>query len=278
MYTIVYRYMDVPPRDVVTFGLQVVSDLHTEVDNTGFPRCLEPVARNIALCGDIGRPDRPEYHELLDHCAERFQNVFVLMGNHEYYHQTREGAERAVSASCARFPNVHFLNRTGRRVEIGGGVCLRVLGCTLWSHVPDVAATAVSHYLNDYRLIYRDSDSKVCITVDDTNEMHARDRTWLEHRLADESLPTVVLTHHAPLAKGTSHPRHEEYDNHTNRAFATDLSTLMRPQVRLWAFGHTHYPCDFQYQGVRVVSNPHGYERESHIFEPRKVYHVEIPI
>ena len=39
----------------------------------------------------------------------------------------------------------------------------------------------------------------------------------------------------------------------------TEKPTWGEPVVA-WAFGHTHWNCDFEEKGVRIVSNQRGYE------------------
>ena len=50
----------------------------------------------------------------------------------------------------------------------------------------------------------------------------------------------VVLTHHAPLMKGTSHPRFE--GQLLTQGFSTDLESLMGSPVAVWCYGHTVSP------------------------------------
>jgi hypothetical protein len=45
-----------------------------------------------------------------------------------------------------------------------------------------------------------------------------------------------------------------------NSAFATESTgtSCWAPSVKEWAFGHSHYNCDFVRDGVQVVSNQRG--------------------
>ena len=178
-----------------------------------------------------------------------------------------------------QFTNVFPLNRTELLITLGGH-SIRILGCTLWSHIPDDAMVAVTTLLNDYKLIYTShighgDKSTVRVTFNDMNTMHARDRQWLESRLINDGTPTVVLTHYAPLMVGTSSPEYET--RATNHGFATDLSAVFTPNLRLWAFGHTHWACDLVYQNTRIVTNARGYtssERKGYV--PDKVFVVNL--
>jgi len=70
----------------------------------------------------------------------------------------------------------------------------------------------------------------------------------------------VVFTHHAPTLLGTGDPKY--VGGPTNSAFATELTEepgWTSGNVVLWAFGDTHWSCDFEREGVRVYSNQRGY-------------------
>ena len=70
------------------------------------------------------------------------------------------------------------------------------------------------------------------------------------------------MTHHAPTVRDTSDPKFE--GGPTNSAFSTELTAerWWDPRVlKVWMFGHTHWPCDFVRNGVRVLSNAKGYSR-----------------
>jgi hypothetical protein len=69
--------------------------------------------------------------------------------------------------------------------------------------------------------------------------------------------PLIVLSHHAPLTMNTSNPAYE--GDPLSCTHSTDLSALMKPCVKLWAFGHTHWRTDYMFRGVRIYSNPRGY-------------------
>lgn len=92
---------------------------------------------------------------------------------------------------------------------------------------------------------------------------------WLRSeigRLCGNGVDSIaVLTHHTPAMSGTSHPRFEgENANNTQHAFSTDMSALYStaPELKVWAFGHTHFNADFVDGGTRLLSNQRGYAHE----------------
>lgn len=68
---------------------QLISDLHLEYKKEcpqfyKWPE-LPRLCPNLALLGDIGRPFEASYIDFLDAQAKKFENVFVVAGNHEFY-------------------------------------------------------------------------------------------------------------------------------------------------------------------------------------------------
>mmetsp|Transcript_18088 Transcript_18088/g.51032 ORF Transcript_18088/g.51032 Transcript_18088/m.51032 type:complete len:299 (-) Transcript_18088:256-1152(-) len=274
--------------------IQVLSDTHLEfpLAHRNWPTLLLdqygenewPVtAQVLALVGDVSSPGRKEMADLLIDMGKRYSNglVFYVPGNHEYYSTRRyrctyESAQEAMRQQCDEAgANVHFGYKCSVLYE---GV--RFLATTLWSRVPDDAAAEVGKSLSDYSAIYvrsgeaqQDSASRRHITVADTNAWFDDELTWLTGEITkakDRDETVVVLTHHAPTFHNTASPQHQ--NSPIQSAFATDLEHLLRPPVRAWVFGHTHYNHPTYHNDVLVTSNQVGYfargERSS-TFDPR---------
>lgn len=152
-----------------------------------------------------------------------------------------------------------FLDRT--RIDLDATTTL--LGCILWSdlslaspHTYDL----ITSRLNDFRVIRG-------LTEESYQEMHLRDRRWLEESVAEiadqePSRRVIILTHHAPTVSGTSAPHLLSSPDALTPAFSTPLESTpccRRPTVTTWCFGHTHWSCDFVRKEVRFVSNQMGY-------------------
>lgn len=156
-----------------------MSDLHIEMGLQAVPP-IPALAPVLALLGDIGYPADPKYEKFLAEQSQRFEVVLVLMGNHEYYKSSIEAVAAKVAELEKKLPKVRFMQMTSM-VLYG----VRVLGTTLWSHVPPTAEAHVARYLNDYRYIHigpavpPDQQPRV-ITVSDTNKFHTTERAWLE--------------------------------------------------------------------------------------------------
>jgi hypothetical protein len=235
--------------------IRVLSDLHLEFTRYE-PKSLPSVGEDlVVLAGDIGVgtrgvewakaafPDRP---------------VVYVLGNHEFYGEdwTRliVKARAAVSGS-----NVHLLEN--ERFDLGP---LRVLGCSLWTDFKAMgeAAAGAAMYLaleqmTDYRTI-RKQQYKRRLRPFDTISRCLDSRRWLEQEIAAADRPVLVVTHHAP----TTAVINPQEDPALTAAFHNRFEELIRPPVRAWIHGHTHYTVQTMVNGISLVSNQRGYPDE----------------
>lgn len=265
-------------------GLQIMSDLHLET-----PRLLpmyndfqiEPRAKSLALLGDIGIAGDDSLFDFLTRQLRQFEVVFYVLGNHEPYSSVYEDTmarmeafERSIASrreleqqrdsrhsdvSHGRFV---FLNR--RRFDLSDKVI--ILGCTLFSHISDEQHSTVSLFISDFFNI-------IDWSVDKHNAAHRADLAWLNAQVEaiardEPHRGVVVLTHYSPTAAiEANDPEHMEDSRGVQSGFVTDLQEepcWMSPLVKVWAFGHTHYNCEFVdgKTGKLVVANQRGYGRE----------------
>lgn len=250
--------------DHAMFRFQLWSDLHLEVSDMALDSYVA-TAPYLFLAGDIGEPGSDRYRALLKTVSAAHSLVFVIAGNHEYYEDSIEAANKDLKRMCSlTSPNVIFLNNATFDV----GTRFRVVGTTLWSDVQRHQQNDVSCFIADHRRISGWS-------VKRNNAQHAFNVEFLRNeiqRAKVNGVRLVVMTHHAPLTSGTSKPEHEA--NMVSSAFQTDLSHLMGEPIAIWCFGHTHHCSDQIKQGTRVVSNQRGYS-ENADFEMYKVFQAE---
>jgi hypothetical protein len=106
------------------------------------------------------------------------------------------------------------------------------------------------------------------------------DLKWLNDQVREISRTephreVIIFTHHSPSVDARSvDSRHK--DSTVSSGFCSDLVSeecWTSKSVVLWAFGHTHFSCDFiDSLGKRVVANQKGYYRASQeAFDMRKV-------
>lgn len=91
--------------------------------------------------------------------------------------------------------------------------------------------------------------------------------------IPDENI-VILLTHHAPLRKGTSHSKYS--DEITNYAYSSDQTELLDGTgITAWIFGHTHYTTDFVFDQTFILSNPLGYVNEETGYKKDKYIQIE---
>jgi len=158
-------------------------------------------------------------------------------------------------------PRLTVLNRDIYDLDLDGGSSVKILGCTLWSQIPEEHATAIENKVVDYQKITHVNKP---LTVQTTNMFHMLDKLWLEKKIQElKGLDILVVTHHAPLVTGTCHPKFLGKNGldrvkHGNYAYSTDLSYLMGGSIRAWIYGHTHWRGVQMNRGTLVTSNALG--------------------
>jgi Icc-related predicted phosphoesterase len=237
--------------------LLVLSDLHLEVWRDFAPRFDLGASRPdiVVLAGDIHTKTRaPAW------AAHTFGDIPVMYvsGNHEFYGEALDKMGEAIRVECEKYSNVHYLDCDEYVLQ---GV--RFLGVTLWTDFllfgtdlkRDVMVDA-GKVMNDYQRIRVASAGYRKLRPQDTAQLHAEQRSWLEGKLLESFPgPTVVITHMAPSRRSVA----PEYaSDPVSSAFASDLDELV-PLATLWIHGHTHTSFDYPVGQCRVVANPLGY-------------------
>jgi len=280
--------------------IQIVSDLHLEFSDIFIKN--ENGADVLILSGDImvandlyespvpstpylpnevdyttkkGRASR--YRDFLKRCSFQFNDVIVIMGNHEFYHGRWHASVQWMRDECSRFPNVHFLENDTK--DIGD---VRFIGGTMWTDMnkaDPLTLHAVRDMLNDFKLIRNDQNGFIPMKPADTVERHRKTLQYFKFCL--EGRPNtkfVVVTHHTPSFQSCA-PQYS-HDHIMNGAYHSELSEFIldHPQIKLWTHGHTHHAFDYMIGETRVVCNPRGYEsfnwKEHTGWDPNKIVEV----
>ncbi|KEY75158.1 hypothetical protein S7711_01606 [Stachybotrys chartarum IBT 7711] len=249
-------------------SIQIVSDLHLEAMHEYDIFQIIPCAPYLALLGDIGNPakHRLECLEFLTQQLKHFKAVLYVPGNHEAYHSTWDAALdvfRKFAEDVRGDPALGefiLLDRTAYQLP---GTKTTILGCSLFSSIPRDKHDVVGMGINDFN----QTDNW---TTEKHNEWHQRDVAWLNAQVAElENTDTeiIIFSHWSPSQDARAiDPRHT--GSPITSGFSTDMSgqpCFQSSSVRIWAFGHTHYNCDFlahRGEGVpplRLVANQRGY-------------------
>jgi predicted phosphohydrolase len=242
--------------------IQFASDIHLEVlemdgtfneeDDETFRFLIEPVAPILILAGDILTPHAKCIHSFLNWCSRNFEHTFWVMGNHEYYSNTPIPMRFILQKYRSYCPsNVHILDN--ETFSLGN---VLFVGSTLWSKIPEEDDQEIQYRINDYRMIYNDEHKRVCPA--ETRLRFQTNLKFLEDTIeANPDKKIVVITHHAPLNKGTSYADFE--GEVTNAAYATHIDLKKDDNVKLWICGHTHHNYRIKKGNYMVASNQMGY-------------------
>lgn len=217
--------------------LGIFSDLHLEFG----PWNYEPEESVFY----INAGDTHPYPEIRLHMQKKFQDrCFTVMGNHDYYHGTFEGAEG------------HFYSR----IESG----IKIAGATLWTELTPVEWQLYTEMLVDYRYTRG-------LNYDDYVNTHKIHKKFLMESGAD-----IIVTHHAPSYLSVA----EKFKGDAmNCGFATelynDIVNMSKPP-KLWIHGHMHNRSDYMIGDTRVIAWPRGYPSENEWYQNYKPLMLDI--
>eukprot|EP01130_Rhizamoeba_saxonica_P011122 TRINITY_DN4607_c0_g1_i2.p1 TRINITY_DN4607_c0_g1~~TRINITY_DN4607_c0_g1_i2.p1 ORF type:complete len:253 (-),score=29.03 TRINITY_DN4607_c0_g1_i2:452-1210(-) len=223
----IQEWKEIYAQQTSLFKVQIMSDIHLEMSFQYENLAFEVVAPYLALLGDIGNPFQGHYEQFLREQSQRYELVFVVAGNHEYYSNIVHLVDQKIKQICQDIDNVIYLHQ-GREPYIVDG--LRIVGCPLWSHIPLSAVGTLENCMNDYSCIYvqEGRSKKRLLRCSDTNQMFQECKEYLKQQITEAKNANekcIIFTHHKPYG--------------TSPGFATDLSKYMSETIPLWCFGHT---------------------------------------
>ena len=235
-------------------NVRYMSDIHLECEAA--PAFLPSIGEDVViLAGDIGPASQS-----VSWAKKAFEGrpVVYVLGNHEHdggeYQDTFTQARRAASGS-----NVTILEKAC--IDLNG---FRIIGCTLWtdfdcfgSHLRSAAMSEARQFMPDYSEIKL---GRRQLRPHMTRRMSLDSQAWLHDAIEGSSLPTIVVTHHAP----TMHSYNPRFEPDLMLAsFHNDHPDLVRGSVRLWVHGHTHWSTVVEVNDRKIASNQRGYPGES---------------
>lgn len=261
--------------------IQIISDLHLEEDDDYEHFIIEPRTKYLALLGDIGNvaTQQDKCLGFLRAQLRKFRIVFFVPGGQEVHGSTWDKVTQILE---------DFEDDTRQDGSLLGEFVLLdkrvfqipktntfILGCSLFSSL---------RCTSDDRPMERPSQSLRTKqgNTSDHHRAHLRDLEWLNHTvvsLEEESgheaaFRMAIFTHWSPSRDERAvDPRF--VDESYKCGFSTDLSReecFVNRGVVLWAFGHTHYNCDFRADRgpdafgvvppIRLLANQRGYRLE----------------
>jgi hypothetical protein len=193
--------------------------------------------------------------------------IVVVPGNGEYVDQELTQARRQYRAAVAAVPNAVFLDDDV--LELSGGV--RVIGSTLWSHVPDEEIPRYNEMLAAEGLRGVDNIrlGDRFLTLPDTNELHRRSRSFIEHQLRGlspaERGAAIVCTHFWPTLRPWTGPDGDQGEPWYYTT-GSDLDALIAEcGPRRWLCGHAHTTHQVTIGTTQISSNPRAGDGPGHV-------------
>lgn len=241
--------------------IRILSDLHLE-HNYDFK--YEWISEDVLfLAGDITTHNN--HYEILDRVPE-FVEVFIVAGNHEYYHRSVEHVNKFLSELNQPdvvgnyYRNVHFLNNTAFDLTPN----ISVFGGTMFTDFAlDGNAAKIYAEIDAQRFIADFRFTKTngrCWSIEDHvseyNEFLRAYKLWLKE---SEGKYRICMSHFVPLRQHI-HPRFK--GSSLNPYFTADMEQYMGWEG-LWIHGHTHDSFDSMIGDTRVICNPYGYGSEN---------------
>lgn len=259
-------------------SFQIISDLHLET-RLSYDFVLKQTAPNLALLGDIGQVIDDGLFAFLEKQLRRYWNVFFVLGNHEPALTSWPDAKRRVRSFGERMESLRARSTIGRfifldqtRYDLDG--TLTILGCTLFSRIKPAQRAEVSSRFIDFKQIHQ-------WNAEDHVSAHKSDLKWLNSQVSEisKSEPRrqiVIFTHYSPTLDERAVDKNHQ-DSLVSSGFSTDLSNdgcWTNRSVVLWAFGHTHFNCDFIDDfRKQVAANQMGYAlAQEKTFDAKKVF------
>ena len=229
--------------------LRYASDIHLELLPNFKSQSIEPLWKfdkcsdttyYLALLGDISNFADPKLKHFFTKISPMYKHIFYVPGNHEYYNLTRTKSQinpktvdyvkHSIRDLCKEFDNIILLdNETFDLDEF------IIVGSTLWSNIPTHDKLLLQNTINDYNLIYVDTDTK--LDVDTTNEWNKTNIKFIEETIMNTQKNVIMLTHHAPLFSNektgnyTADPLYLLSKN--NYAFHNDLRHIIKFPIKL---------------------------------------------
>lgn len=241
----------------------IVSDLHVEFWKPLHYKQIGKKIQNqlakadvVLMAGDIANSD---VSISVAHSLFPDKPVFMVAGNHEFYGNDYNEVLLAMRKAAAVTPNVTFLHKDVGVITLDARQ-IRIIGATLWTdfelHVNPDLALLDAMALRDFDHIDLDGRS---LRPRDTMDWHRDERHWIEQNLDDETEYdiTILLTHHAPVSFAIA-PQY--VCDHLSPCFASRMeAVLLRDDLNLVVWGHTHHCVDKVIENTHFVSNQTGY-------------------
>ena len=225
-------------------------DIHLDtLTHAGLEIAYQSIIRNtkdcktLILLGDVhdGRPGE-QAQKLLEMLADRFDNVYMVPGNHDFYFHYIH--ELPAIAAFYRVLGVTLLyNQIVYIPELG-----KTLFSTLWAGIGN---NPVLDYLTSLKIMDFQNIHGYC--VEDTVRLHKDCVDFIE---ANIDTVDCIVTHFSPCGLSQSEVHREANKPEIDQYYFTELlqnQKLISDKPILWVHGHLHNPAEYDVDNFHVV-------------------------
>ena len=215
------------------FQIQYTGNLGVDSQKTPFKKLLVPKVDNLALLGNIGRPDHARTKDFLQYCAEGWKKTYWILGPHEL--SNTKGSKESFYKKIELCQNI-AASTEGKVVMILQSEIpihdspITILGMSLWSSFQGIQG-------NHPELTQIFCKAGKPCRAEKYREWFLEDMFFYKQKVqAQETF--LVLSHHLPLFNLVGRSlTPETYDRITMDA--NNLQRHFRPNVVAWLSGAT---------------------------------------
>ncbi|OAL45840.1 hypothetical protein IQ07DRAFT_591117 [Pyrenochaeta sp. DS3sAY3a] len=261
-------------------SFQVISDLNLDHESQYLTFHIPVAAPFLILAGNIGRLiDYDQYLSFLIRRCNLHEKVFLVLGPLEFHGLGwMDGLQLAhkMEKDPITKGRLEVLYETRSEVP---GTNITLLGCTLWSKIPEADAPAVLKKMPEFD----EKDGILNWSIEKHNSEHKRDLKWLLDEVKNTQPTANPPTGGATLPPPSAAPKPEtqlvvvtsfcpdlrecldpwQVDAPWASAFGTNLlDNTQFSNVKTWISGATSRTHEFKKGNTTVFSNQRGREGE----------------
>ncbi len=270
---------------ILPFRLQYASNLFVDLHKQPFEELVRPVTGNLALLGNIGRPEHPKTRHFLQYCAKNWNHVFWIPGPHELTNR-KEGCatyqEKTMSAIqlSKQFQNVQLMNT---REAVFRDCNVVLLAAPLWTSLK-LPPKGQPEFERIYSSV--DEGGPIPLTLQERNAWCQSDDQYIKDRslfwtIVYPEVNLVYLTHTLPTTRLLTAPISEQA---MNRLPMDAIQAKPHYPIRAWLGGSTGstqslsigpYPSEQYIAGVNsLYEYPFDGAHEKKGFDPECVLNI----
>ena len=223
-----------------SFRLQYTSNLFVDLHKRTFDQMVKPGCAQLALLGNIGRPEHGKTYHFLKYCSKNWDNVYWIPGPHELTNTPsgranfNEKISNAFSLS-RMFPNVMLMDN---KEAVFHKQRVVLVGSPLWSHLR-LPPRGQPEFSTIFTSVDEGGPIPLCHHI--RNQLHKQDNQFLIERsffwtIVHPDVNIIHLTHTLPSPRLLRPPISEEA---MNRLPMDIVHRTIEPPLKAWIGGAT---------------------------------------